>query len=491
MTRVAMTCTSGELGRRATAIIGSAETSDLPRRTPFSISPFAPTGLIKSNAWTVRCPSEMFAFDLLQWPEEKVWHWLSAKASPYGVVAVPFKQVLAFGTLDSIRAAFNGCISGAIQRVPISERDFRYEDGAVLSLLQQALVAAIAGKLGLKSDGKRQLWEADVRNTETQNGKDFAVHRSMGIGFRPIGERVYVTVDPTFHVPDATEEDKADIDNLLKRLLGYQHNQDFNEALEYWRKLLCPQGVDAAYDFPPSSAAFEFTISAKPAYAAISMARQRSITLPDSVQALVHHRGIVCEEPQLLFGVASNGRPSVDSMPIRGLATKGPFDNVLSATPSGDQIRVSVICPRAEAALLEAFLAGASRPSQPQRQDKEEYLLPFPGFEQAFRVRLEVPKRTDSNWFTLPEIDPSHDQQTGSRELARNIKDAVQAAAAAHRSVVLVMTPTRWDKWRGFESDDEAFDVHDFVKAYAVKGKQDINFMMCNTRKWEQRSNNR
>ena len=29
--------------------------------------------------------------------------------------------------------------------------------------------------------------------------------------------------------------------------------------------------------------------------------------------------------------------------------------------------------------------------------------------------------------------------------------------------------PRRWDQMRGYRSDDERFDVHDFVKAYAVQ----------------------
>lgn len=35
--------------------------------------------------------------------------------------------------------------------------------------------------------------------------------------------------------------------------------------------------------------------------------------------------------------------------------------------------------------------------------------------------------------------------------------------------VVLLFVPDRWHKYRGFENDDEAFDLHDFIKAYCVQ----------------------
>ncbi len=469
MTRLAMTCVAGDLGKRATAIIGSADSDDLPKREPFASIQSAPTGLLKSNALPIRCPSEVFAFDLVEWPSEKVWQWLSDMAAPHKVVAVPFKQVLALGTLDGIRTAFDGNVKGKIQRVPLSERDLQFEDGAVTSLLLQSLVLAIAAKRGLETDGRRRLWESQPVKTERENAVVFKVHRAIVVALRTIGGRVYLTIDPTFHVPLTSDDDKADADNIRKRLLGYQHNKDFNADLDFWRKFLCPTGADEVYDFPPSSAAFEFTLSAKPAYAAITMPHRQSIQLAPNVQPLVHHRGMVCEEPRLLFATAPNGRAYADVMPLRGLATKGPFDQALSSQPYSDRIRISVVCPKAESGILEAFLSGIDNRWSPQRQDKEEYLVPYPGFEQAFRVPLQIPKRTDVNWFTLPEIDPSRDQESGARELARNINDAIRAAATTDRSVVLILTPARWDRWRGFESEHEAFDVHDFVKAYAVQ----------------------
>ena len=238
MSRVATSCISGDASKQVLGIIGSAGDKELPMRQPFDSFDGNLTGLIKSNAFPLHCPSEMFAFDLTEWPKRRVWKWLAERALPHNVLAVPFKKVLAFGTLDGINAAFEGSIEGQVQRVPISEKDYRYEDGAVMSLLQQALVRAIAGKEELDSDGKRLIWEPLSFKSKQLNGKSYRVHRCIGLGIRSVGERLYLTMDPTYYVPASTEADQNDARTVQKGLLGYQHNKEYNDELNYWRKKL-------------------------------------------------------------------------------------------------------------------------------------------------------------------------------------------------------------------------------------------------------------
>jgi len=208
------------------------------QRIAFSVSQDDPTGIIKSNAWPIRCPSEMFEFQLRKWPKEHVWRWLEEKTASHQVVAVPFKKVLAFGTLDGIRNAFDGLIDGEIKRVPLTEQDIHYEDGAVVNLLRRALVRAIAIKRDLGTDGSRMLWEKKKYTTEREGLNLFEVHYAARISLRRIGTQMYFAIDPTVYFPAETEENQETIRNVRMRILGYQHNDKFNAALNYWRKLL-------------------------------------------------------------------------------------------------------------------------------------------------------------------------------------------------------------------------------------------------------------
>jgi hypothetical protein len=470
MARLASSCISGEVTELVKEIIGSAENNEMPDRQSFESFDGSPTGLIKSNAFPLKCPSEVFAFDLVEWPEKQVWKWLAERALPHNVIAAPFKKVLAFGTLDGIQSAFDGCIDGTVQRVPISEKDYRYEDGAVMSLLRQALVRAIAGKLQLDTDGKEYVWEPESFKTEQQSGKSYRVHRCVGVGIRPVGERLYLTVNPTFHVPADDEDDKTDSLSVKKKLLGYQHNKEYNEDLNYWRAKLRSgsQQDEVRYDYPCESAAFEFVIDPKPAYATITSSGS-PVDIPDSVTALVHHRGMAVKEPKLLFATSGGWQPGSDTMPLRGLSSHGPFDLPLSSLPMGESIRISVVCPQPESAILETFLQEVTAKWEPKRGSREEYLVPYPGFQAAFRVPIDLPRRSDVRWVSIPEIDSSLDERAGALTLSRNICDAIKSLTARDRSVVLIMTPQRWGKWRRYATTAEEFDVHHFVKAYAVQ----------------------
>jgi hypothetical protein len=468
MTRLAHHCLEGSPLNDAKRVLGDHVDREKLQRNAFSISQASPTSIIKSNAWPIRCPSEMFEFQLHKWPEDKVWKWLVEKTAGHQVVAVPFKKVLAFGTLDGIRNAFNGLIKGEIQRVPIAEQDVRYEDGAVVSLLRQALVRAIADKRELNTDGRRVLWKKGKYTTEREGRESFDVHHAARLSLRRIGGQMYVAIDPTVYFPAESEENEEAIRNIRMRILGYQHNDKYNATLNDWRKLILTRNEPTEFDFPAKSASFQFIIKSAPAFAAIRQPRRNSVKLPDHFMRLIHHRGIEIPEPTLRF---SNKKQSVstDTLPIRGLASKGPFDQSLAPQVDDGPIRIAVICPRAEAPFLEQFLADGTRTHNPQRGIKEEYLVQYTGFENVYRVPVIFPGRGDPLWYTLPEIDSLLDERDGALDISRKIRDGISSLAAAGRSIILIFTPDRWRRWRGFKNDDEVFDVHDFVKAYCVQ----------------------
>lgn len=467
MIRLTHHCLDGKRLDNAKRILGEYADREKLKLNAFSISQGDFTAIIKSNAWPIRCPLEMFEFQLRNWPECKVWEWLANKTAGHQVVAVPFKKVLAFGTLDGIREVFNGLIDGKIQRVPITERDVLYEDGAVISLLRQTLVRAIADKRELNTDSSRVLWEKEKYITEREGGNSFDVHHAARISLRRIGEQMYVAIDPTVYFPAESEENEAAIRNIRLGILGYQHNDKYNADLNDWRKLILKQNEPTEFDFPAQSGAFKFVIKSAPAFAAIRQPCRKSVKLPDEFERYIHHRGIEIPEPALRFANKAQAVEK-DALPLRGLSSKGPFDQSLTSQIDDSSIKIAVICPRAEAPFLEQFLADGSRAHDPQRGIKEEYLVRYTGFENVYRVPVIFPGRGDLMWYTLPEIDSQLDEREGALDMSRKIRDGITSLVAAGRSIILILIPDRWQRWRGFKNDDEVFDVHDFVKAYCV-----------------------
>jgi hypothetical protein len=172
MARLALHCLEGERREAARKAIADFAPPDLLTREPFQVAECRINTLIKSNAFEVECPAEVLAFDLKAWPKEKVWSWLREQIGTRPLVAAPFKgKVLALATIDEIKEAFGDNIKGPIERTPVSPDEFRFEDGAIVGLMREALVRSMAATAEVATDGRSELWFAEPVKKVSQGGQ--------------------------------------------------------------------------------------------------------------------------------------------------------------------------------------------------------------------------------------------------------------------------------------------------------------------------------
>ena len=118
--------------------------------------------------------------------------------------------------------------------------------------------------------------------------------------------------------------------------------------------------------------------------------------------------------------------------------------------------------------MLEAYLQRSSSIARPSTTEAD-YLLNYPGFEKAFHLPLEIPRPGTGGWEICPEIAATSSDK-GSHECADHLIRCVnQLQASYNPDVVLVFVPERWRQYRRYETETEAFDLHDFVKAFCVQ----------------------
>ena len=480
MTRIAQHCVRGTQLEKVNQILSDSKQKDKLDRSAFYIQHDLPTTIIKSNAWSVICPSEMYEFQLCEWPEKQVWKWLIEKTTGHQVVAVPFKKVLALGTIDSIRNAFEDLIDGEIKRIPITDKDIRFEDSIVVNLLRRALVRSISESRDLDTDGSRLIWFKTKSMTKKVGNVVLNVHSAARLSLRNIDGKMYVTIDPTLHFPDETEKNSTEIRNIRMQILGYQHNDKFNETINIWRKAILTQKQPTTFDFPVGSAAFQFEIKSAPAFASIRQPRRQPVKLLNNFERLIQHYGIEIPEIPLRFSDKSVSDVK-DTLPLRGISLSGPFDQSLFSEKNKNQIEIAVICPLNESQILENFLNESSLSHNPTRGTNEEYLVNYNGFENVFRTPINIPSRNSPLWHTLPEVNSKLNEVDGSLDLSRKIREAISALASTGRQVILIFIPSRFDRWRGFQSEAENFDVHDFVKAHCVQRGIATQFLNENT----------
>lgn len=487
-TRISLHCLTGEAHEAATQAISEFAPPDALRRTPFIIPPARATTLIKSNAFEIDCPAEVLQFELNNWPEERVWNWVSEAVSDWPVVAVPFKsKVFAFGTIEHIKQAFGENIKGRPERVPISPDDLRYETGAIVSLMLQALVRSLADNAHIHTDGRRELWRASAMKMLQKGGIDCHVFESMLLFLRRVGETQYLILKPSIKVlNEEGERMSLEIENPIKlEILGYQHNKEFNQALNKWRQLLLPKDGGqrtVAFEFPANcGSTFQFQVRRAPTFAEIGVRQGGgSSPVPEKVRALVKHRGIELGEPALVFSTNDAAGRTTDTHPIRGIVSNQPFDYPLTQRGLAPSVRLGIICPRTETQMLRSYLHKAQQTHKPSQKERD-YLVDYPGFERAYGLSIDIPEPDDAGWITCAE--PSNDDPVnGPVELAGQINRAIEALQSSHAPhVVLIFFPDRWRKLRGYRTDDEAFDVHDFVKAYCVQRGVATQFLDQNT----------
>lgn len=490
MGRLSLHCLSGEARTKALDPATSAIEVMQAATTAFEVDSLTPIGLIKSNAFEVECPSEVFAFEPKQWPAHGAWKWLDEVTANYRIVAVPFRKVLSLGRIEDIRRAFKDKFASAIERVPITLRDLRFQHSAIHALMRRALVRALAETADCHTDGRSMLWEKGGGRRVKEGSHDCTTFEAVVIYLRSMGRGIHLVLKPSVRVEGVAGEELPDavVNAVRLRILSGQYNKQFNKATGHWRDRLLQGRPVTTLEFPPTGGStFRFKIRASPIFATLGSSQGgKAIQLTESLRRHVKQKGVILPEPRLIFSDRAASERVTEWHPLRGLTNNRPFDFAITQRGLATSVRIGVVCPRAESPTLAKYLAQAGTRTQPMKTERD-YLLEYPGFDNAFGLPLHAPQPGDSGWQYVPDPESGVDPQTGSLALGQLLTNAIDTLDASQKPhVVLVYIPYRWGKWRKFESDNEQFDLHDYVKAYCIQKGIATQFLEQHTLDQEQ-----
>ncbi len=474
MARLALHCLDSNGQEQVSRLIAENAGGTSVIRVPFQIDGDHPTAVLKSNAFEIECPSEAITVELKEMPTEGVWQWVRDQTAGKNVVAVPFKgQILAFGTVDEITSCFGDNVKDRPKRTPLYGNYLRNEDGAITSLLRTALLRSMVAGTQFQTDGTRELWAPHRAKREHSQSTVYNVCESVFVSLRQIENRAYLVLKPSVKVFTLSGEvAPKEIANPIKlRVLGYQHNKEFNDAVNFWRQsLFSTDAAQREYEYPPDAASgFRYLIRKAPAFAEIYGGRDAPrIQVQPRLRVFLKQRGIEINEPALMFSNRAGNGTCRDAHPVRGVLTNRPFDFSLTKQQLSSDIRLGIVCPKAESRQLQNYLQSASRTIAPGKYEVD-YLPEYPGFSRAFGVDLLVAEPNSNGWAICPEPTGS-DERAMTLDVARNINRCIDGLQASHApNVILIFFPERWAKLRGYSTETEKFDVHDFVKASSVQ----------------------
>lgn len=469
MRRLALHVSSHGERERLEAIIGRFKASPLAERAAFSLPNLPVTGLVKSNAFPMRPPTELIEFDLVEWPRPgEVWSTLREIGDRYGFVAAPFRgKVYALARPDQLRAAFSSNLKGELQRVPLNDEDLRYEDGTANHLMRRATVLSLAARAGLMSDGESLIWDPKRWSKQVVERQSWRVHEAVLLQVKTVSNALALVLKPTLYVTDENGDaaPKATERAVKVTVLGYQHNKEFNEALDTWRRCLLPER-ELRLRFPDSEEGIPFSVTAAPIFAKITDERSETVRLTEKLERVATQTGLQLREPRLAFASRDGKQVAEDTHPIRGLLRNRPFDATLTEAGIAGALRVAVIAPARDAKLVHEYLSRLHDAVEPTKWDAD-YLLPFPGFTAAFQCGLEFAQPGQRSFIALEE--PADVSPAASRALGGRIAAALASLKASENpNLTYIYIPSRWKDLKGFDVNGDRFDLHDFVKSSAI-----------------------
>jgi hypothetical protein len=472
LTRLALHCLKGEKQETAQQLLQARSTGAIICE-PFRIDELSTIALIKSNAFEIECPSELYEFAMSEWPGN-AWRWLEDVASNRNFVAVPFRaKVLALGLIDEIKDAIGDRIQGSIERTPITSTDLSIENGTVNSLMLRTLLRVLSSKDSIQTDNRKLIWLTKIFQSKQYSGHYCNIHRAAVVSLRYFDGRQQLVMKPTVVVraKDGSELPDDVTRSLKVEVLGYEHNAKFNNALNEWRSLLFPSKGFNDFEWPPNcGSTFRFKIRSTPTFAAVgTKGKKRSLEIGQEVRPHIRQIGMQVSEPELQFSNKQGSGFVSDAHPLRGLASNQPFDFGLTARGLMPTVRLGVVCPKPESQMLANYIQRVNLRQTPNHTESD-YLIEYPGFQCVFGLPMEFPQPGEIGWSTCAEPTEVGGSLRACLQAANHFTKSIDSlVAASNPNVVLVFVPDRWTQYRGYQDETERFDLHDFVKAYCIQ----------------------
>lgn len=468
ISRLALRQLDGQLLNDAKAYLDAAvELVSAP--APFVVPATPATSLVKSNAYPLIFPTHAFKLELeiplgqnrRQWLEERL-------PSSKGVSVVMDDGALVIAESADIKNAFGESLRGSPVAVAISEDDLA-KDGRIQSLFRRALVQSMANVLGANTDGQRRIWEIAYCRKHVLQSTTYRVHRAVSFRLESIDGKVHVAFMPEV-VITTLDGALADIESskiVRNAVYGYQHNNVFDADIKHWTQKICELDI-------PAKGCGLFRIGRAPIYAGL-LERTRT-ALPIEMQRHVRQLGIVVPDANLLFS-SSNGKIEVSNPnPLKGLVENRPWDFSLTTSGLSSSVEMAAICPKQDAAKLKYFLGQFQERSEPAKQERD-YLQNFPGFSTAFGIPLAYPNPGERGWMELDDVVVG-DPLKCAKELAHSICRAIDVIRGVRPgAVAAIFVPSRWAEYEKIETEEEQFDLHHFIKAYAARHGQSTQFI--------------
>lgn len=435
----------------------------VPVKNNFSITHLHPDfGWNLGNSYEIELPKELLHFSVNCLPAEGAYKKLRELIGDLPISAGLFKgKVLALGNLADIQHVFSKHLTSKIEPLPISNENAVLSNTVVYEIILKSLVNALENR-GLKRVGKYILATSKIL---THNGEKY--QESVELSLDSVNGKIYLSTLPDVYFLNANLSKEAH-QSLKRDVLWRQRNSQYFEAVKTWKDLLFANNNNWRVGYPTTKPAYYFAVNPDgPVCSRIYSSNPQSSSkeIVQKFSRFEKFKGFKIQEPYLQF------RSSKSIHPIKGLTDcGGPVEIYDKAYHHSSNIRLGVICLEGHDAIFRSFLNSLKQGISSQGNFDEDYLVDFPGFENAFKCGLTVPStNTDPKWKTIPRINID-DAIRMNKELMAVITEKIkELQASGDIDVVTIYVPTEWGKCEKIVTETFRLDLHDQIKAICVE----------------------
>lgn len=425
--------------------------------------------IVETNIYPIAFPKTVYQFQVGYGDDENPWDYCKLLFDK-GVMAVPLNGfIYAWGEKDIIQSTCADKLQGEIMITPFT-RESLMKTSVFKELLLKTLVAIIGSSHSL-AYSKDKIWDTDQQITKQIGRRNISAYRGVALSLFYDWKFTYVTLTPSFmYEKDLVlthDERKQFADAYNLEINNGKPNLMVHSYIKKWsERILGKDGIRSSYPIN-SNTGFDFAIRPNSAILGVSIGNMSPLQLPNTISSKrIVLNGIECRDPELEFYNSRQNRMLSDFHPMRGLTNNAPFDFSLNERVLRSSISLGVICPESHKSEFQVFLSQLNC-----RQNvtyNVDYVIPFPGFYQAFKAGLNIPVLDSNKWINL-ELPKATNIKKAAVELGNIITRKLDQLSAEQVDVALIYIPKEFEPFTAYSDDNENYDLHDFVKAYAVQ----------------------
>lgn len=433
----------------------------------FSPTSDLPTFLVKSNAYPLTTPNEALKVEVNFPADSKPRRWLrEAMGDQHGAWITTPTGALFLATASDIRQGVGNAMTGSILPTRFAPEEIA-ADTKLLALMRLGLVLSIATTFRLESNG-RAVWQPQAYERRTLQTGSYGIHKALSLRLAVLHGQLCVLLTPEIMAKTLSGEpaDKESLKILRNAVYGYQHNNVYDQDIKNWTSKITNLDI-------PDRGGQAFRIAKTPIYAGLSQTGRLPLAQNMSRHATLG--GFVVPDAKLVFAGHSGGEVK-DQNPLRGLVQNRPWDYSISSAGISASAEIAAVCPPRHTSSLARFLTSLNTSSQ-ANQSERDYLQDFPGFASAFSLPLTICQPGE------PTRQELRLQVAGSPlECAKLIARGICACLDRIRSLrpsatAAIFVPLDWAPHEIVAENEEHFNLHDFIKAYAARNGQSTQFL--------------